>query len=347
MAHLRTLLSIVAALLLLAPAGCRQAPPQPPDPNEPPVDVDCEDEGAPLTLTHTAADSRLDVPAWFQACALCPPTAIEVVASDAGQDVPLEVAWTDDLRCAVAVAAEPLPDADLLTVDVRLVDGERSGEVSLEIPLPSERGSNPADLGTATWKLELADEDLRVPGMNIDWFLLTGERRDMLLHLGESDADGLRRVTVGVTLDGQDEQDPCWPTSSWLEPARLQRRQLSGLLSVGDVLPTWTGGPVRRGAWQATMSDDGASLYDGAILALLDVNQLEAETGMPPDEICAEWAVQSPGSPCQPCDDPALGNAGLPTCIPLVWEFAVASREAEPLVLVDPEALPEECETVQ
>lgn len=339
------LLCLVLALPL-ALAACRQDPPQPPDPDEPPVEVDCTAEGAPLSLTRTEADSLLDVPAWFQACALCPPTAIEVFASHAGEDVPLEVAWAEDRLCAVAVASEPLPDGDVLTVDVRLVDEERSGDVSLEIPLPADRGSNPVDLGSATWRLPLADQDLRLPGLHVDAFLLTGERRDLLLHLGQPDADGRRRVTLGVTLDGQTEQDPCWPTGSWLEPARLQQRQIAGLLSVGDDLPTFVGGPLRRGAWQASLSADGSALSDGAILALLDVNQLEEQTGLPPDEICADWAEQSPGTPCQPCDDPTLGNAGLPTCIPLLWEFATADRQDTPLFVVDPEALPEECDAL-
>jgi hypothetical protein len=266
-----------------------------------------------------------------------------MLADHAGVDVPLTVAWAGDLGCAVAVATEPLPDGETITVDVRLTDGEISGDISLDIPLPGGRGSNPVGLGRATWKLALADSDLRLPGMNPDWFLLADARRDVLLQLDEPDSDGLRRVTVGVTQQEQDEQDLCWPTSSWLEPARLQRRQLAGVLSTGDVLPTWTGGPVRSGAWQATMSEDGSTLNDGAILALLDVNQLEAEAGLPPDEICAEWELFSPGSPCQPCDDPALGNAGLRTCIPLVWEFASAARATLPLMQVDPDALPEEC----
>ena len=331
-------------LCLLALAACRGDPPEPPDPDEPLSEVDCSDEAAPLTLSRTDADSLLDTPAWLQVCAGCPPTAIELVADLAGQDVPLHVAWAGDVRCAVAVATEPLPDGDELTVDVRLVVGERSGEVSLEVPLPGGRGSNPAELGSATWRLVLADEDLRIPAMNPEWFLLTEARRDLLLRLDGPDADGLRAVTVGVTQQDQDEQDLCWPTTRWLEPARLQRRQLAGVLSTGDVLPGWAGGPLRGGAWQATMSDDGSTLRDGAILAQLDVNQLEAELGLPPDEICAEWAALSPGSPCQPCDDPALGNAGLTTCIPLVWEFSAAARTIQPLVEVDAEALPQECD---
>ncbi len=339
------LLLLLALALPLILAACRQDPPQPPDPDDPPVEVDCTAEDAPLSLTRTEADSLLDAPAWFQVCALCPPTAIEVTASHTGDDVPLEVAWAGDQLCAVAVATEPLPDGEVLTVDVRLVDEERTGDVSLEVPLPEDRGSNPVDLGTATWRLALVDEDLRLPGLNADAFLLTGERRDVLLHLGEPDAEGQRRVTIGVTLDGEVEQDPCWPTSSWLEPARIQQRQTAGVLSVGDELPTFVGGPIRRGAWQATLSADGATLSDGAILALLDVNQLEEQTGEPPDAICADWELQSPEAPCQPCDDPALGNAGLPTCIPLVWEFEVAERADTPLVEVDPEALPEECGT--
>lgn len=335
--------TLLLPLALLAASACRPDPEEPPDPDEPLLPVSCDDEEAPLTLVRTEADSLLGVPPWLQVCALCPPTSIGVVASVVGDDVPLEVSWASDLGCAVAVAAEPLPDADELTVDLDIVDGDRTGQTTMLRPLPGGRGSNPSDLGTATWRIALQPQSLRLPALDLSLLELPGEPRDILLHLGPADAAGERSVTVGVALPDGGGQDPCQPTSSWEVPATLDRRQVGGQLSIGDRLPSWPGGPLRRGAWQATLDASGETLLDGAFLGLLDVNQAEQEWGRPPDAICAAFASASTGSPCQPCDDPAGGSSGLPTCVPMLWEFATAARQPAALVPVEAGDLPEEC----
>jgi hypothetical protein len=340
---MRRLPPLIVALSLLATGACRPDPPQPPDPDEPQVEVTCDSEQSPLTLDRLQADSRLDTPPWLEVCALCPPSAIELTAAVDGEDVPLEVAWAQELSCAVATSPEPLPDGDLLDLHVLLVDGERSGEADLEVPLGADRSSNPIDLGTATWRIDFEFDDLREPWFAWETIEFFEDPVDMLLSLGEPDADGARPVTVAPTVADGGAQDPCHPTSTWLAPAWMDRRQIGGALSAGDELFSISGGPVRRGAWQASVTEGGELLLDGAFLALIDVSRLEEQSDLSPAVICDFYAALTGGQACVPCDDPAEGTAGLPLCVPMLWEFAQASLEPIALESIAPDELPQEC----
>ncbi len=326
------------AAALVWTSGCRPDLPEPPDPDEPVPPVSCEDPRAPLSLTRTEADSDLVQPPWIQVCTLCPASSVGLDA-----DIPLEVAWEGGFECAVAVASEPLPD-DLLEIDAHIVDGDRSGDVELEVRLSGGRGSKPSDLGTRTWRVDLDSTNLLIPAADLTAVGLGGDpTRGLLVHLGPPDDDGDLPVTLGLTVEDGNDQDLCEPTRSWVEPARLDRRQLAVPLTVDDALPPPFGGPVRRGAFQARMSSTGSALQSGVLLALLDLNQLEAELGQPPDVVCEVLADDSEGPVCVPCGDPADGIDGLPTCVPMLWEFALATASAAELLPVDPDALPPEC----
>lgn len=336
-----------ATVVLLGGAlACRPEPPLPPDPEEPVPEVTCDDEGAPLGLARTAADSGQGLPTWLQVCTLCPSTALELVLSGPDGEAPLTVGWGAERTCAFGLAHGPVPEVSALDVDVVLTVGEQSGSFSYDLPLAAGRGPDPADLGTATWRLSWDSDDLRLPvGLDLEAVAPDG-LRDMLLHLGEPDALGARAVTVGVTEPGGGVQDLCAPTQRWLGAAKLDRLQLGAELLAGDMLPTPLGGPVERGALQARMSTSGSALQSGAIAALVDLSALEEQTGVPPTQACDDLAAASDSgaSPCVPCDDPADSTGGLPFCVGIVWEFSLAPAANEALVEVDPAALPPECD---
>ena len=336
---------LTTILTLLVLAACRPESPDPPDPDEPIAPVDC-DELAPLTVTRTTADSSLGLPGWLQVCTLCPATSIEFVA-DQGQELALESLWTEGAECAVSLAAHPLPDQSLVEFTSSVVQGENSGSLELDLELPGGRGENPVDLGTATWKLTATETGLRIPQVDIELLGLNWNISEILLSLGAVNTDGSRSITVGRVDPETGEQDPCSPTSTWAQPARLEQRQLGGALSSGDRLPTPLGGPLRRGAIQGRLSSTGSALQDVTILGLLDLNELEEETGTSPDILCDEWSAEADTSLCVSCGDPAEGQTGLPSCVPLIWEFQLAPMASAALFQVDGNALPNECSDSQ
>ncbi|MCP4873104.1 MAG: hypothetical protein GY898_30800 [Proteobacteria bacterium] len=332
-------LQLLASGLALGLLGCPTVGPEPPDPNEPVPPVTCADDGAPLSLTRVTADSLKDAPGWIQICTLCPATSIELAA-----DVPLFGAWTGTFGCAVAFPADVPPEETTLAVDVTVHDGERIGEATIEVAMP-ERGENPEDLGSATYRIDLAAEGAyRVPSSPLASALTPGdELPELLVHLGEPDLDGGRVVTVGLTEVGETTQDLCQPTEQWALPATLDRRHLIAPLAAGDRLPAPFGAIVEGGIFQAEMRASGAAFNSGSILARIDLAASEAEFGMAPDELCDVFTSFFGTGICVPCADPSEGTAGLPTCVTTVQEFELAPATNEPLIPVSAADLPPEC----
>lgn len=330
---------LFVAGLAIGLTGCPTVEPVPPDPNEPVPPVSCDDDGAPISLTRVVADSLQETPGWLQVCTLCPASSIEMTA-----DVPLVGAWTGGLQCAVAFPAEPIP-AGALWVDITVHDGERSGSATVEVAMP-ERGANPEDLGSATYRIDLSPlETYRIPGTEVlDSFLPPDEQVQLLLHLGDPDLEtGERTVTVGATGAGENEQDLCVPTEAWALPATMTDRHLVVPLSAGDRLPSGFGGVLAGGLLQADMRASGAALNSGSLLSQIDLPAVEDEFGMAPDELCEFLATFFGSGFCVPCSDPRDGTAGLTTCVTTVQEFDLAPATNEPLIPVSAADLPPEC----
>jgi hypothetical protein len=325
--------------LALGTIGCPTDDPVPPDPNELVPPVSCDDDGAPISLTRIDADSRLGSPGWLQVCTLCPSTAIELTAG-----VPLLAAWTGGFGCAVAFPMEAPPPGDELTVDVVVRSAQRTGAVSIDVPLPGGRGENPETLGTATWLIDLGNpEAQRIPVGPFDVVAPAEPLPGLLLHLGDPDEDGGRTVTLGITEPGEVTQDLCATTVQWSLPATLDQRHLTALLAPGDRLPRPLGGPVLAGVLQARISSSGSALTSGSILTQLDLAAWEGEVGLPPNELCDLLAELRGSEVCVPCTDPADGTAGLPTCITNVQEFDLAPSSTQPLLPVIAGELPPDC----
>jgi hypothetical protein len=343
----------------LAAAGCISAckpdEPQPPDPDTPTPAVGCDAEGAPLSLTRTTADSSLESPPWLHACTLCPASGIGLwVWDDAdpedakpGSPVPLAAAWSGGLDCAVGMPSAPLPALPSVPASISIAAGERQGTWDFDLLVAGGRGPAPIDLGSATYLLDGDPAFRRLPSLLPPADDATFP--SLLVQLGPDNGSGSHSVTLGATLPGSDEQDPCVPTVTLSSVAQEDQRQVAAPLAPPDSLPVPVpqGGPLRDGALQAFLSSDGDALHYVVLLSSVDLTLATDPQGRSPEQVCADLAAASsePGRPvCVPCGDPRDGATGLPSCVPSVWEWASAPRLASPLVPVIPESLPAECE---
>ncbi len=332
-----TLASVVWLIALLA-GGCRPDPSLPPDPEDPTPALGCDQ--IPLTLTRVEADSELDRPSWLQVCSACPIAEGTIAVEDgAGATVRTEVVWSPGRECIVALPFEPLPARPAVPVRASVVDPEgRTGAYDFDLPLPTGRGADPVDLGTATWHLPLPSEAWRLlDGADV----LPDAPRGLLLSLGVADGDAARVVSVGVARGDSQLQDTCQATTSFSTPATLLSRQVATPLVFGDELP---GGIVlERGALQARLTDDGSALLDVTLLALVSLPDSEGAIGMTPAEYCAARTGELGVDPCVPCGPPSDGLAGLPACVPLLIEGARAERVDRPLLALDPLSIRPDC----
>jgi len=331
----------LAIAVLTAAPGCRPDLPDPPDPGEPTPTVGCEENG-PVTLTRTAADSTLVAPAWVEVCTLCPSDSFDVSFADAeGTALDSVTAWARGTGCAVAMTTAPVP-ADGLDVTYRVTAGERSGDVTLDVPVSAEeRGPDPEGLDGATFTLEWPFARSRHPHEGNPLLVDPADGPSLLVSFGAPDGDGLRPVTAGVTVTGGGEQDLCEPTHAW-GAARLDTRQLGARLDAGASIPQPTPIPVLEGALQGRLNETGEGLFDVALIGVIDLAALEPALG-PVADVCADLVDLDGVSACAPCTAPADGADESQRCITAVWEWAAAARADEPLQPVDADALPPDC----
>ncbi len=359
-------LTLSAGLAGLAVA-CAVEPTQPPDPETPIAPVAC-DEQAPLTLLRLDADSAQDQPAWLQVCTLCPVNSLVFRAqTEEGEPMSLETGWAESETCALALPSEPLPATGALNVAVDVVAGSRSGTWSFSHRLPEAIGSTPEELGTGTYRLASDEANLRIPARNKvpdpgagagddddstgdddsvgdDDDSANGEEpprpvlldQDLLLRLGKTTPQGTRPLAFGLAQSETDLQDLCAATAAWSEPAQLGAAgQFAAAAGPEENYPTSFGRSLARGAVQGRLSSDGAYLLQLSLLAVIDLSQEEAKTGVPPTEACAQWATSLGYDPCGPCGPPADGVVGTPTCITTLWEWALAPRTETSLIPID------------
>ncbi len=332
---INAILLVAGATLVLA---CRPDPPLPPDPNEPTPATSCDDHPV-LSLTRVSADSLVAEPPWLQVCSQCPVAEITLELGDgAGGALELESFWTPVRECAVSMATSPLPARPSVPATVTLRDAEDSGTFEFELPISTDRGPDPLDLGTATWVLPLDEDTSRIVG---GAGLFEEPLEALAMHLAAADAEGRRVLTLGAAEADGAAQDVCVPTASLEVPASTLLRQVAAPISQDDLLL----GQVlaRRGVLQARLTETGDALEDVALLALADLAASEPLLGVSPSEACSAWAADLAVDPCVPCGPPSDGVAGLPACIPLVLEWARAERATWPLLPVAPEDIPLDC----
>ncbi len=322
---------IAAACVALGVAGCPVEEPAPPDPDEPLPPVSCDDEGAPISLTRTTADSGLVAPGWTQLCTLCPATSMTFESNDVG----LLAAWLGEFTCAVAIPRDVPPAEASLEVEATVRQGTAGGAVTLDVPLGG-RGENPASFFDETFRVPLTQ---RLPGIELG----DGSDRELLVRVGPFDDEGGLAVTLGVTVDGGNDQDVCEPTVRLAAAGALDDRHFVVPLGSTDRLPVAVGAPVNAGVLQASLTSTGSALLNGSLLTRVDLAAWEADTGLAPDEQCGMFADSLGSEVCVPCSNPADGTAGLPACVTVVHEFELAPAAGTPLTDVDPEALPPEC----
>lgn len=309
----KLLLVAAAAIALL---GCETEERQPPDPDTPLLPVVC-DEDAPLTLLRTTPDSALGRPPWLQLCNVCPASFELSVA-----DLELYASWAEGGTCVVAMPIEPWPPGDSYAATALIDDGSRVATYDFEHPGTGERGEDLEDLGSGTYRLELEEGSLRLPGLD------AGDV-GVLVRFEET-ADHGFAVHFGRTQGATSQQDLCVPTTTLMTPARLDRRQLAAPLIEGDALPLPFAAPLAGGALQATLSSTGSALQTMGLLIELDTRLLEGDT----EAVCADYEELAGDILCGPCGDPA-GEPEADSCIPLVWEWSTSIRVPDPLVLVD------------
>ncbi len=326
---------VATALLALA---CRPDPPLPPDPEEPTPESTCADHPA-LSLTRITADSSIIEPPWVQVCAQCPVAEIDVGLGDgAGGSLDVESLWTPDRACVVSMPTSPLPARPSVPAVVTVRDSDNTGTFEFDLPISGDRGPDPVDLGTATYVLPLDEDTSRILGGPA---LFESPPEALALHLGAADAEGRRVLTLGAARDGGARQDLCVPTASWTAPASLLQRQVAAPIGQDDLLPF--GLLARRGALQGRLTPGGDALEDVTLLSLADVGASEVLLGAPPAEACATWADRVGFDPCVPCGPPSDGVAGLPGCVPFVFEWVRAERAEWALASVDPDDIPLGC----
>jgi hypothetical protein len=314
MAHAaKTLFAVAVALF-----GCNAEEPQPPDPDTPLPPVVCDDT-APLTLLRTAPDSALGRPPWLELCNVCPATFDLQV-----DDVELLTARADGGACALAMPTLPWPARDTYAVASTITTATRSATFDFDAVGTGARGDDPADLGSATYRLPVDADALRVPDAGLE---PTGG--DLLVRF-EATADHGLAVRFGRTRSDSNQQDLCAPTTTLSTSARLDRRQIAAPLVEGDVVPLPFAGPASRGAVQATLSSTGSALSAMALLLEVDARQL----GDDPDAVCADYEALGAGPLCGPCGD-AAGPSESDTCIAFLWEWSTAVRVPSALVPVD------------
>ena len=160
--------------------------------------------------------------------------------------------------------------------------------------------------------------------------------QDLLLRLGKTTPQGTRPLAFGLAQSETDLQDLCAATAAWSEPAQLGAAgQFAAAAGPEENYPTSFGRSLARGAVQGRLSSDGAYLLQLSLLAVIDLSQEEAKTGVPPTEACAQWATSLGYDPCGPCGPPADGVVGTPTCITTLWEWALAPRTETSLIPID------------
>lgn len=307
---------LYAATAAIALLGCETAEPQPPDPNTPLEPVVC-DERAPLSLLRTSPDSALGRPPWLELCNVCP-AAFELTVAD----VDLYTTWAEGGSCVVALPRDPWPPGDLYSATAVIEYGDRVATFEFEHPGTGERGEDPDDLGSATYRLELEDGTLRLPSLD------AGDV-GVLVRFEET-ADHGFAVHFGRTEGASNQQDECAPTTTLSTAARLDRRQLAAPLVEGDALALPFATPLKGGALQATLSSTGSALQTMALLVELD-GRLQADGA---EAFCADYEALAQRPLCGPCGDPA-GEPDADTCITFVWEWSTSIRVPDPLVLVD------------
>jgi hypothetical protein len=328
-----------AFVALTAASGCQPTPSEPIDPTEPTPLVSCE-EGGPVTLTRTTADSSLQAPPWVEVCSLCPSDSfsVELTASDAPVDAIMS--WARGTGCAVAMPTAPVPETGV-QVTYRVASGDRSGVVTLDVGAARERGPNPEGLTDMTFDLDWAAARSRHPHQGDPRLADPEGGPSLLISVGAPDAEGNRPVIAGVSVANGPEQDLCIPTAAW-GTARIDTRQLGGSIDPGATILQPTPIPVLGGALQGRLNESGEGLFDVALLGIVDLSALQPVLGAVAD-VCDTLIDLDMVSACGPCTSPADGAADQQQCITAVWEWAAVARTDQPLTPVAANALPPDC----
>jgi len=329
--------------LLAGLFACKPLPFPEPDPDEVLPPASCE-EDVVLGLTRTRADSELSDPTWLQVCTLCPADQLRLsLVDESATLVPVVSGWADGGRCAVSMPTGPLLRDLPLSVQVELLDGERSAFWSFAAEAIPAATDPPLDLGSGTYLASGGMSSLRLPYPNgeTEPELLELPAPDLLVHISEPNKNGNRDVRLGEAEDGI--QDLCVPTQQLQDAGLSFAGDVWGSLGEGSSFPTPLGGLLRRGAITAQLSDDGSSLVGLSVLAVIDLAAMTPQTGLSALEACAQWQEQLGSDPCVPCGDPAVGAEGSADCITTVSEWPIALRTEASLQPVSIEALSSDC----
>jgi len=337
------------ALLLLVVAGglfaCRPPPFPEPDPDEELLPVSCDDDVL-LGLTRTIANSALAHPPWIQVCTLCPVDSLSLTLVDGDANVlATQNAWADGGHCAIAMPREPLPQESELSVLVQLSSNERSATWSFAAEPQAAPTTPPLELGSGTYLAENGLSSLRLPTVSdeMEPQLPALVAADLLLSISQPNKDGSRSIRIGRGEEGI--QDLCALTSELSDAGLSEAGEVWGSLDQGSDFPTPFGGLLRRGSLRAQLSEDGSTLQELAVLAVIDLAMMEPLTGLNPDQACLQWREQLGSDPCVPCADPSEGNEGPAHCITTLSEWTSAPQVQARLQPVSSESLSSDCPT--